>query len=105
MGQTTCLQQGLSCNVDHWHHPYWRFDFALGLPETQRVAVFHEGDGKIAGVGFEGGLINSWFDPTPEYHITSTQERTDVGRIKAPAQVVIIPPHVDLDNGVVGPTE
>lgn len=98
------FSKGLSCNLDHWHHPNWRFDFALGSPETQRVAVFHEEGPQIADITSEGGIVNSWFSPRPKYVITSTQPRLDVGRIESPAQAIVIPPHLDLHKGVAGPT-
>ena len=37
------FSKGLSCNLDHWHHPYWRFDFDLDGSDHQRVNVFDEG--------------------------------------------------------------
>jgi hypothetical protein len=97
------FSKGLSCNLDHWHHPYWRLDFALGRPEMQRVAVFHKHGSKIADITNESALINSVFSPSPEYAITSTQ-RPDVGHIEYPAQAIVMPPQIDLE-GVVGPTD
>ena len=31
------FSKGLSCNIDHTHHPYWRFDFDLDGAGHQRV--------------------------------------------------------------------
>jgi hypothetical protein len=32
--------KGLSCNIDHYHHPYWRFHFQLGDQFPHRVDLF-----------------------------------------------------------------
>jgi hypothetical protein len=94
------FSKGLSCNVNHWHHPYWRFDFALGSPETHRVAVFSEHG--IDNITVEGGLINSSFGEKTEYHVSSTQP-PEIGQIERPAQAIIVPPR-EGPNGIVGPT-
>ena len=33
---------GLTINMDHWHHPYWRFDFDIDGPDNNRVWI-HQG--------------------------------------------------------------
>jgi hypothetical protein len=95
--------KGLSCDVDHWHHPYWRFDFALGAPEVQRVAVHRTTGAKIADITTELKLVNSSFGEEIEYRITSTQP-PDVGVIESPAQAIIRPPLRNSEKGIVGPT-
>lgn len=97
------FSKGLSCNVDHWHHPYWRFDFALGSPERQRLSVFQESGAHIGDITTEGSLVNSAFADDPEYVIRSTQV-PDIGVIEQPAEAIIIPPHLDHHAGIVGPT-
>ena len=37
------FSKGLSCNLDHWHHPYWRFNVDLDGTTGQRVNIF-DGD-------------------------------------------------------------
>jgi hypothetical protein len=95
--------KGLSCNLDHWHHPYWRFDFALGAPEVQRLAVHRTNGAKLADIKDEGMILNSWFGRDIEYRMTSTQP-PDIGAIRAPAQAVIRPPILSSAEGIVGPT-
>ncbi|MEV8033006.1 hypothetical protein [Streptomyces sp. NPDC086182] len=97
------FSKGLSCNLDHWHHPYWRFDFALGTPETHRVAVNQQGGTKIADITKEGRLVNADFSQSPEYRITSTQA-PDIGTIERPAEARVIPPKLNDAEGIVGPT-
>jgi hypothetical protein len=95
--------KGLSCNVDHWHHPYWRFDFALGAPEVHRAAVHTWNGAKLADITQEGVIHNSWFGRAIEYRITSTQP-PDIGDIRTPAEAGIRPPIPDSAAGIVGPT-
>jgi hypothetical protein len=102
--QARVFSKGLSCNLDHWHHPYWRFDFALGSPSTHRLSVFHKDGPEIADIAVERGIVNSAFSPQPEYFITSTQPRPDVGRIEMPARAIITPPDLNDHEGIVGPT-
>lgn len=35
--------KGLTINMDHWHHPYWRFDFDIDGTEPNRVWRFDVG--------------------------------------------------------------
>jgi hypothetical protein len=93
--------KGLSCNIDHWHHPYWRFDFALGSPEHQRVAAISERG--VADITMEGAVVNTWFGQDTVYGITSMQP-PDVGTIQLPAQVTVVPPRENPEKGIVGPT-
>jgi hypothetical protein len=95
--------KGLSCNLDHWHHPYWRFDFALGAPEVHRVAVHRKNGHKLADIQNEGMIVNDWFGRDIEYRITSTQP-PDIGTIRTPAEAVIQPPVLIQAEGIVGPT-
>lgn len=98
------FSKGLSCNLDHWHHPYWRFDFALGSPESHRVAVFEENGGHLADITTEGGFVNGTFSRMPEYHVTATNPAPTEGTIRTPARAIIVPPHLDEAEGIVGPT-
>lgn len=98
------FSKGLSCNLDHWHHPYWRFDFALGEPQTHRLEVFEHGGGKVADVTVEGGLVGTTFARRAEYHVTSTDAHPGAGTVERPAQAVVVSPQVDAGTGVVGPT-
>jgi hypothetical protein len=96
--------KGLSCCLDHWHHPYWRFDFALGTPEVHRVAVHMWNGAKIADITQEGKVLNEPFGREIEYRITSTQP-PDIGFIEKPALAGIRPPLLNDTLGIVGPTE
>lgn len=99
------FSKGLSCNVDHHHHPYWRFDFALGSREVQRVEVFHRPDNggdKLADIVTEGRVINSVFGRMLEYRITSVAH-PEIGQIERPARVSIFPPDLNDTLGIVGP--
>ena len=99
------FSKGLSCNLDHWHHPYWRLDFALGSPATHRVAVFHKNGPEITTINNECPVVNvSFSSPHPEYVITSTQPRPNVGRIESPAQAIVTPPQINHHEGIVEPT-
>jgi hypothetical protein len=95
--------KGLSCNLDHWHHPYWRFDFSLGTPEVHRLAVHFSSGAKIADITHEGRIVNDWFGRDIEYRITSTQT-PEMGVIEVPAQATIRPPILNEQEGIVGPT-
>lgn len=100
------FSKGLSCTLDHWHHPYWRFDFALGSPERNRVSVVSESS--TADIAVEGAVVNAWFGHNTQYRVTSTQP-PDVGDIELPARATIVPPvigppTVALYDGIVGPT-
>ena len=90
------FSKGLSCNVDHHHHPYWRFDFDLDGQDHQRVNVF--GDEGTRFVGFvtrEGRLLN---DPAggTVYNIES---------LETGLRAWIVPPTPDPASGIVGPTQ
>src|SRR5262249_46105701 len=37
--------KGLSANMDHTHHPYWRLDFDIGGPDHNRVWRFDPSKG------------------------------------------------------------
>src|SRR5262249_19816855 len=54
------FSKGLSCNLNHWHHPYWRFDFDLDGESNQRVNVF-DGTQLRGFVSLEGKFSNSLF--------------------------------------------
>lgn len=96
--------KGLSCNLDHWHHPYWRFDFALGEPSVHRVEVYKWDGSKVADITTEGSFENASFDVSPFYRIVSTQP-PDIGDIKTPAEAFVVPPPLRDTAGAVGPTE
>lgn len=96
--------KGLSCNLDHWHHPYWRFDFALGDPPSHRLTVNDTNGVPFASIGHEGGVVNDSFGKDIVYCITSTQS-PDIGLIKMPAQALIRPPVINEMEGIVGPTD
>lgn len=92
------FSKGLSCNLDHWHHPYWRFHFDLDgdfvIPQTEQVHLFN-------GTSFVG---------------IETQERefknADIGRaaryrvenFETNSKAWITPPMIDPTNGIVPPT-
>jgi len=95
--------KGLSCDVDHWHHPYWRFDFALGMPEMQRVSVHQSTGAKIADITMERRVVDADFGRDIQYRITSTHP-PEVGFIERPAMATIIPPMPNDVLGIVGPT-
>ncbi|MFI6364146.1 hypothetical protein ACIBG0_15500 [Nocardia sp. NPDC050630] len=106
MIQPRVYSKGLSCNIDHDHNPYWRFDFSLGSPEVARVSVHHQsmfGNDLIADINTEGSVVNSFFGRMIEYRITSTQPPT-VAAIRNPAQAVVVPPEPGSSEGVIGPT-
>ncbi len=44
-GQLNAIVQsgGLSCNTDHDHHPYWRFDFAVKDKDHDQVLLYEPG--------------------------------------------------------------
>jgi hypothetical protein len=87
------FSKGLSCNLDHWHHPYWRFDIDPDGKSDQRVNVF---DGKQF-VGYiigEGTLHNAALGDAC-YNVQS---------LKTAARAWIFPPVLDPKRGVVGPT-
>lgn len=48
--------RGLSCNTDHVHHPYWRFDFDINGNGMDQVFVRDEG-GKTRAGGRDGTNI------------------------------------------------
>ena len=98
------MSKGLSCNLTHWHHPYWRFDFALGSPEVHRVSVHHVNGAKIQDIPNETKLLNEPFGREIEYRITSTQP-PDIGFIEKPALAAIRPPELNDTLGIVGPTD
>lgn len=88
------FSKGLSCNLDHWHHPYWRFDFDLDGASNQRVNVFN--GSKFAGfVNHEGRFLNSWFGDA----------RYNVQNLRTGLKAWIFPPALNSENGIVGPTD
>lgn len=89
----TVFSKGLSCTVDHWHHPHWRFDFDLPGPTPQSVVV-HTDNG-IGRFQTEGFFRNADFS-NPHYLI----ENPDTG-----LGVWIEPPQLDEVHGIVGPTD
>jgi hypothetical protein len=94
--------KGLSCELDHWHHPHWRFNFALGQPEVHRVSVHRWNGVKLADLDTEGRLVNSNFGEDIEYRVTSTQP-ADIGFIERPAKATVRPALRDESHGIVGP--
>ena len=88
------FSKGLSCNLDHWHHPYWRFDFDVDGSSQQRMNVF-EGSNWIGYVTGEGHLMNEWWRDA-SYNI----ENLDTGM-----RVWIYPPQLNEEEGIVGPTD
>ncbi|MGW3911477.1 hypothetical protein ACWEBX_08095 [Streptomyces sp. NPDC005070] len=89
------FSKGLSCNLDHWHHPYWRFDFDLDGPAHQRVNVFGSNGSQFIGfVTKEGRLLD---DPAggTVYNVENLQTG-----LKA----WIVPRPLDAAAGIVGPT-
>jgi hypothetical protein len=88
------FSKGLSCNLNHWHHPYWRFDFDLDGDSNQRVNVF-DGSQFRGIVTLEGKLSNASFGDC----------RCNVQNLSTGLKAWIIPPALDEEHGVVGPTE
>ena len=85
------FSKGLSCNLDHWHHPYWRFDFDLDGPDHQDVRRFD--DFQFSGViGTEGKLLNN---SNSHYKISNVMTPVEVS-------ATIIPPLLDDTLGIVG---
>lgn len=82
--------KGLSCNLDHWHHPYWRFDFNLDGPGNHRVNCFQ-------GVNFAGfvTLEGKFYAHQFSHYLVENLSTT--------SQVTIQPPPLDDDAGIVGP--
>lgn len=90
------FSKGLSCNLDHWHHPYWRFDFNLDGSDHQRVNIFDEGGRLFQGfVNLEGRLFNNP-DGSSVYNVEN---------LNSGLKAWIIPPRLDEARGIVGPTE
>jgi hypothetical protein len=88
------FSKGLSCTLDHRHHPYWRFDFDLDGPGHQNVLVFDGADYKGT-CQTEGYLLNANLT-YPRYLIRNN----DTG-----LNAWIIPPTLDAGHGVVGPDQ
>ena len=88
------FSKGLSCNLDHWHHPYWRFDFDLDGAGNQRVNVFN-------GSQFSGFVIKEGF------FVNSAigDARYNVKNLETGATAWVFPPAVDESAGIVGPTD
>ena len=91
--------KGLSCNLNHWHHPYWRFDFNLDGREHHRVHFF-DGSKRLAFVGFEGGFQNTTFAPSSG---VLTNPLWSVENIQTGSAVWIIQPKINPAEGIVGP--
>lgn len=87
------FSKGLSCNLNHWHHPYWRFDFDLDGPSGQRVNVF-DGSQFRGFVNLEGFFVNSSFGDA-QYNVEN---------LATGLKAWVIPPALDPEHGVVGPT-
>jgi hypothetical protein len=89
------FSKGLSCNLDHSHHPYWRFDFDLDGSSRQRVNVFAQGGARLVGnVVREGSLVNAPAGGTV-YNVENLQTGT---------RAWVIPPTLNAAEGVGGPT-
>jgi hypothetical protein len=90
------FSKGLSCNLDHWHHPYWRLDFDLDGADNQRVNIFGSGGSQFRGfVDREGRLFNE-SDGGTVYNVEN---------LKSGLKAWIMPPRVNEELGIVGPTE
>jgi hypothetical protein len=89
------FSKGLSCNLDHWHHPYWRFDIDLDGAGNQRVNVL-DGNTWIGFVNDEGRFANS--------SVGGNAARYNVENLRTGAKCWIFPPAVNEEHGVVGPT-
>jgi len=87
------FSKGLSCNLDHWHHPYWRFDLDLGEAGHQRVQVL-EGSKVLGYVNHEGRLFNN----------SNGQTRYRVDNLRNGMKAWVIPPALDSESGVVAGT-
>jgi hypothetical protein len=88
------FSKGLSCNLDHWHHPYWRFNIDLDEPGQQRVNIY-DGGTHVGVVDREGRFLNAtWADA-----------RYNIENVRTGAKAWIFPPKPDADHGIVGPND
>ncbi|MFC4464654.1 hypothetical protein ACFPH6_08805 [Streptomyces xiangluensis] len=89
------FSKGLSCNLDHWHHPYWRFDFDLDGPANQQVNVFGSNGSEFLGVVTkEGRLLD---DPAGGTRYNVENKQTGL-------KAWVLPRPLDATTGTVGPT-
>jgi len=85
------FSKGLSCNLDHWHHPYWRFD--LDGRDRQRADVYN-GPNWVSFFDKEMSFTNAMFGSETRYVVENQRTGTSVE---------IVPPRPNR-LGVVGPT-
>jgi hypothetical protein len=89
------FSKGLSCNLDHWHHPYWRFHFDLDELQIGQVNLF-DGPQFIDSIHQETGIRNEDIGRSARYNVEN---------LKTKAKAWIIPPQLDSSHGIVGPTD
>lgn len=87
--------KGLSCNLDHWHHPYWRFHFDLYRNQSQQVNLFNDAYLKET-VHQERELHNEDIGRSPRYNIEN---------LKKKGNMWVIPPLIDPTEGIVSSTD
>lgn len=91
------FSKGLSCDLNHWHHPYWRFD--LDGRDRQRANIYNDIYNNPNWVNFfsmETSFQNSMFGADVKYVVENGRTGTEVA---------IIPPQLNEQLGIVGPTE
>jgi hypothetical protein len=86
------FSKGLSCNLKHWHHPYWRFD--LDGRDKQTARIFSN-DTFVNFFSVEMKFQNSMFGSNVVYKIENQRTGTEVS---------IQPPLLNEQLGIVGPT-
>lgn len=89
----TVFSKGLSCNLKHWHHPHWRFDFELDGTERHRVH-FLNGGNRVAIVPNEASFQNGPPADNPGWLVEN---------IDTHSSVTITPPELNEPEGIVGP--
>jgi hypothetical protein len=87
------FSKGLSCELNHWHHPYWRFD--IDGRDRQRVNIYN-GENWVTFFSTEESFLNSMFGTDVKFVVENGRSGT---------QVSITPPRMDEHIGIVGPTE
>jgi hypothetical protein len=91
---------GLSCNLNHWHHPHWRFDFELDGHERHRVHHLIGGT-RVGIVSNEGWFRNDSF--TPPGSAPNPNPQWLVENIDTGSTVTITPDPLNEPKGIVGP--
>ncbi|MGE4045283.1 MAG: hypothetical protein AB7F35_10545 [Acetobacteraceae bacterium] len=100
--QPMIRSKGLSCNLDHWHHPHWRFHFALDRKGFTTVKSYNGSDYKST-FGNEGHYYNE----SPGYGLDGKPKENlpiwSVVNETTKARVSIFPPIPFTEDHIVGP--